>query len=434
MTIYTQNGVSEQYKIISVMRYSKSFLITLCTLSLLFIIVPNDGYSSREYYTVQTASFVTLEDARSHYESITIKLAEKHLDHLRIEKIGDYFSVRIGKFDDRLEAEKIFLSIKRQFPSAIMRKAYIKEERTKLRYSQKKPLRRINKQRNPDTGSVPDVSRSWVSVNPDTTDMSAAEHEKNGNRFLKAGDYFQAAEEFRMAIDKGLKHPVTYWKLSEALYELKFVEEAIIELEKAVALSPMNDVLKVELAKLYLVKDRREDARKQLTAAFAINPCSADLHYYLGENFLRMKEYEKAWYSARAAKGLGHRSENLIRKLALLSQEPESYQWDSDDALFIRQILVKDFETAGRIVKGIADGQLFEDIADAESMIPGKPIGGYMGRYDKSDLDPKISEALLSQKVFSEPVIVETERGFHIVQRVANFDVYLQSLLLAGSE
>ena len=415
------------------MQHTKSIVI-LCGLLFSLLMVPPYAYSSREYYTVQTASFVALEDARRHFQLITSKIAEKNLDHLRIEKIGDYFSVRIGKFEERSQADKYFLSIKQHFPSAILRKAYLKEERTKLRFSRTSPVKTHKNLKSTGTDSGSDISRSWVSVNPDTPEITAAEHEKNGVRFLKAGNYFKAAEEFRMAIDRGLKHPVTYWKLSEALYEIKFVDEAIIELEKAVALSPMNDVLKIELAKLYLVKDRPHDAREQLTAALRINPCSADLHYYLGENFLRMKEYDKAWYSARAAEGLGHKSKNLIRKLALLSEEPESYQWNSHDALFFRQILVKDFETASRIVKHIADDELFEDIADAESMVPGKPIGGYMGRYDKSDLHPKISEALLSQKAFAEPVIVETERGFHIVQRVANFDLYLESQLLAGSE
>jgi tetratricopeptide (TPR) repeat protein len=416
------------------MRHSKSILITYYLVFILLLLAPPYAHASQEFYTVQISSFITLEDARKYYDSVINKLREENLDHFRIEKIGDYFSVRIGKFEDRLRAENYFHSIKHHFPLSIMRKAYIKEARIKLLYSRKQPVKQHTVRAKPTVDSVPDISRSWVSINPDKSEISAAGHEKSGNMLLKAGDYFRAAEEFRIAIDKGLKHPVTYWKLSESLYEIKFVDEAIIALEKAVALSKMNDVLKIELAKLYLVKDRLEDARKQLTSTLRINPCSAGLHYYLGEVFLRMKEYDKAWYSATAAKGLGHTSENLTRKLAILSQEPESYPWDNENAFSIRQILVEDFETAGRILKLIADGELFENIADAESMIPGKPIGGYMGRYNKSDLHPKISIALHSQKVFAEPVIVETDSGFHIVQRVANFDVYLEDQLLAGSD
>jgi len=416
------------------MKHSKSILITFYLIFLLLLMVPHYAHASQEFYTVQTASYITLEDAKRQYDFIVKKVNEGNLDHLRIEKIGDYFSVRIGKFEDRLRAEKYLYFIKHYFSSSILRKAYIKQARIKLLYSQKQAVKQHNIHAKPAADSVPDISRSWISVNPDKTEVSAADHEKSGNMFLKAGDYFRAAEEFRMAIDKGLKHPVTYWKLSESLYEMKFVDEAIIELEKAVALSQMNDVLKIELAKLYLVKDRLEDARQQFTSTLRINPCSAGLHYYLGEIFLRMKEYDMAWYSATAAKGLGHKSENLIRKLYILSQEPASFPWDKEDALYIRQILVEDSETAGRILKLIADGELFEDIADAESMIPGKPIGGYMGRYNKSDLHPKISEALLSQKVFADPVIVKTESGFHIVQRVANFDFYFQDQILADSE
>jgi len=412
----------------------KLIAVILCTISILSTVEPMTVHSSEEFYTVQTASFAELDDARTYYESVVKTLSEGLLDHLRIEKIGNYYTVRIGKFQDVNRAEAFLHRIKKPFPASIMRRAYILNERIKLKYTPDRPAaeEKISVQTLMDPGR--DVSRVWISNKHKIPDPDAAEYEKSGNRSLKAGDYFKAAGEFRMAIDGGREHPVTYWKLAEALYELKFVDEAIVELEKAVTLSPVNDVLKIELAKLYLVKDRLDDARQQLAAALKINPCSADLHYYLGEVLLRMKEYRKAWYCAKAAQGLGYRSKNLIGKLSLISEEPGAYPWDENGSIHIRQILVQDYETAGVILKRISDGELFEDIADVESMIPGKPLGGYMGSYDKSELHPKILSALLSQSVFADPVIVETENGFHIVQRVANFDFFLDEEMLAGSE
>ena len=79
------------------MRSIKIIIAGIFGASILLMLLPFHAYSSREFYTVQTASFVTLDDARKHYDSIIRKIKGEKLDHLRIEKIGNYFSIRIGK-------------------------------------------------------------------------------------------------------------------------------------------------------------------------------------------------------------------------------------------------------------------------------------------------------------------------------------------------
>jgi hypothetical protein len=77
-------------------------------------------------------------------------LSREEIDYLRIEKIGKYYAVRLGKFEDRAHAERFHKTIKRDLNFSILMKAYIKDERImKLRShsplsdSTKPPIHRI---------------------------------------------------------------------------------------------------------------------------------------------------------------------------------------------------------------------------------------------------------------------------------------------------
>jgi len=85
--------------------------------------------------------------------------------------------------------------------------------------------------------------------------------------------------------------------------------------------------------------------------------------------------------------------------------------------LYLRQILVDTRAKAEDIINRIAKGELFKNIAFKESMGLNAYTGGYIGRVDPSNLHPVISDALLNNYESDDPFIVETERGFHILQR-----------------
>jgi hypothetical protein len=85
--------------------------------------------------------------------------------------------------------------------------------------------------------------------------------------------------------------------------------------------------------------------------------------------------------------------------------------------LYLRQILVDTRAKAKDIINRISKGELFKDIAFKESMGSNAYAGGYIGRVDPSNLHPVIADALLNNYESDDPVIVETERGFHILQR-----------------
>ena len=87
------------------------------------------------FYTIQAGSFNDMDSAWKLYDSIINKLNEKDLDYLRIEKVGEYYAVRIGKFWEQSHAKTFHDNIKSQLSTSRMMKAYIKKERLKMLHS-----------------------------------------------------------------------------------------------------------------------------------------------------------------------------------------------------------------------------------------------------------------------------------------------------------
>jgi tetratricopeptide (TPR) repeat protein len=386
---------------------------------------------------VQTGSFDSAEAAQKQFDSIVQGLNEKDLDNLRIEKIGEFYSVRLGKFKGYSFAEKLVKKIKPGFSNAFTIEAYIKDERIVRSYKRPSVVDDPGVKEEPlpvpVSGNAEEQVPDKISEKTEKGRLAAA-HEKKGDMHANNNSYILAIEEYRLAIKQGASFPDLHWKLALILYQAGFVEESVIDMEKAVALSPDTDGSRIELGKLYLAVGRLEMAKEQFFAALEINPGYASVYYYLGELFLRTGEYDMAWLSVNMAKRLGHTGQDLIRKLRALSKEPDLYpQKESGEYLYIRQILVDTYEKALDIVEQISEGELFEYVAIKESIGPNDERGGFMGRFKPSELHPGIAGKLLAEEVLADPVIIETENGFHIVQRIMPFDLNSWKKMLADS-
>ncbi len=252
--------------------------------------------------------------------------------------------------------------------------------------------------------------------------MSAINHVEKGNAYLIEDRPFAAIEEFKTAIQKGASDPVLFRNLAIVLYDLGFMDEAIVEMKKALDLSPYAISFQMELGVIFLAQSNLDKAKKQFLAVLDQNPGFADAYYYLGEIFLRTKDYDKAWMFAMMAQRLNHKGTTLIKKLGDVSDAPKIDPWIyTGDKLFIRQILVDTKERAEETVARIKRGELFEDVAtEIDKTL--SSVGGFLGHFSQSELHPKISKAISNSKIFSDPVIVQTELGFHIVQRIVPFD------------
>jgi len=89
----------------------------------------DDQYASRLVYTIQTGSFLEIERAQKQFDSVVQVLNAKEIDYLRIEKVGNYYTVRLGKFLDYASVEGVLQDIKPQISEAVILKAHIKNER-----------------------------------------------------------------------------------------------------------------------------------------------------------------------------------------------------------------------------------------------------------------------------------------------------------------
>jgi hypothetical protein len=94
-----------------------------------YIKTTNDYKNSKTIYTLQTGSFMKIKDAQEQYVSIMNGVNEKNLDYLRIEKIGKYYTLRLGKFENYASAKKFLQASIPQISKALILKAYVKNER-----------------------------------------------------------------------------------------------------------------------------------------------------------------------------------------------------------------------------------------------------------------------------------------------------------------
>ncbi len=256
----------------------------------------------------------------------------------------------------------------------------------------------------------------------DDAEMSVDSHLQRGDRYFMDKQLFSTVDEYEQAALKDPDNPDIFRKLSLLYYDLGFLDESVSSMEKAVSLSPHSETVRMDMGIAYLAKGRLEDAKRQFVAVITKSPGLANAYYYLGEIFYRTKEYDTAWLFAKRSRCLGHKGNGLFIRLERASEAPDvdPCAYDGDD-IYIRQILVDTESRAEEVIKKLAEGKLFEDVAEEADRNISLNVGGYLGKFSPSEIDPRIARALAGHEVFSAPVIVETELGFHIIQRIAPF-------------
>ncbi|NOZ69586.1 MAG: PEGA domain-containing protein [Deferribacteres bacterium] len=83
----------------------------------------------QKIYTIQAGSFTKAGYARKQFDYIAQKLNEKELAYLRIEKVGEFYSVRLGRFKDYRTARRFLQAIKTRLPGVIIVRSYIRPDR-----------------------------------------------------------------------------------------------------------------------------------------------------------------------------------------------------------------------------------------------------------------------------------------------------------------
>ncbi|HDZ62833.1 MAG TPA: hypothetical protein ENH40_06800, partial [Nitrospirae bacterium] len=100
-------------------------------LSVLIVLFITPAFSDavESFYTVQAGSHADMKAAEEQFNYLAQSLKGKDLEYLRLEKIGRYHSVRVGKFDTRAPAEALLARNRSHFETSAIMKAYYLEDR-----------------------------------------------------------------------------------------------------------------------------------------------------------------------------------------------------------------------------------------------------------------------------------------------------------------
>jgi tetratricopeptide (TPR) repeat protein len=250
-------------------------------------------------YTFQMGSFNRIEDAGKLFEATAKVLREKETDHLRIEKIGRFYTVRLGKFTKRYEAEKFFQPIKDRIADSLLMEAYYREERIQKSYhlntaslsqTEEKPLTRpASVVRSPQ-----DAEKEENKVTEKVQATPAEEHVMTISRMVKENKYKEALEFIQPKLAEHPDAAEMHGWYGSILLKMGQPEEAIQYLRKAARLSPDVSDYHNGIGYCLFYLNNYHDAVSAFSNAVSINPSYVDALAGLGVSYSKLGQKEKA--------------------------------------------------------------------------------------------------------------------------------------------
>lgn len=86
----------------------------------------------REYYTIQVGSYSHESGAKNMYRTLKTQLPKRIHDLLRVERVGQYYALRIGDFRGRASTAAITAILEERKKDWVLRHAPIKAERLRI--------------------------------------------------------------------------------------------------------------------------------------------------------------------------------------------------------------------------------------------------------------------------------------------------------------
>ena len=267
--------------------------VTIC---MFLLVLPLNVYSSELFHTIQTSSFSSVKDAQKQFDSIVNKLDETQLDNLRIEKIGKYYSVRLGKYMDYKSAESFFSTVKPKLPNAAVMKAYIKKKRIVKLYSDSAYIDIEHSENKPSTVAVPDTVQSQTTRKLDEkeTVITMNESLKNIEALVGNNDYAAALDITTSKITEQPEHPAINAWHGMVLLKMDKASESLQYLEKATELSPDAPDYHNGLGYSYFFLNRYKEAIDEFNKAISLDPGHFDAFTGLGIAYAKNNNTEEA--------------------------------------------------------------------------------------------------------------------------------------------
>jgi len=280
---------------------SSGSTVIICLMLFVFIsVLPLSSYAVESIYTIQAGSFKNLSPARRQFNSIIQGLNEKELDSLRIEKIGKYYSVRLGKFKDKTSSKRLLSAIKPHVPEAVVMKAYFKKERIVELYKGSLTTGEQKVQDKPLSTTGPDkikplvTKKAFKSAGKKRKPGSLDDRIKIISNLVDKKDYKRALEEIRADIAVWREsHELNGW-YGAVLLKMKRPSEAIKYFQKAIKLSPGVSDYHNGGGYCLSFLNRFNEAIDEFNKAVALDPANIDAFTGLGIAYVKTGKKNKA--------------------------------------------------------------------------------------------------------------------------------------------
>ena len=271
------------------LRRSGACLSAACLLVLnLFLLVLSYGYAaSGTIFTIQAGSFGNRPDAIRQFDFLQGKLSEQGREYLRVEKIGKFHAVRLGKFDNRREAEEFLNANKSVLSGAIVMDAYFIPARIEKLYKGPSPAAE-----GVDEGDTPAAAGGETGVMIPPT---VGEQIRMISGLFEKHDYESALRVAKAAVAERPDDPELNAWYGTILMKMNRHEEAMRYFRKASELLP--DVPREEQIRMIsdmLEKHDYENALRLAKAAVTGRPDDPELNAWYGSVLLKMDYPDKA--------------------------------------------------------------------------------------------------------------------------------------------
>lgn len=187
--------------------------------------------TSEMFYTVQIGNFLKLNDAKRDFDALKGALSPSDRKFLRVERIGRYYSVRVGLFKTFTEARN-FLKKNETLLSGVIMQSYLKRKDIVLIVEDEDRIKTTK-----DSLSKKTSSESETQDNEEKKRALDSLIESADN-YLNTAEYGKAAEILRKGISQWPDNPDLYALYGETLLYLGYPEKALHEYRKAAKISP----------------------------------------------------------------------------------------------------------------------------------------------------------------------------------------------------
>jgi tetratricopeptide (TPR) repeat protein len=260
----------------------------------------SDSHAVQSIYTIQAGSFESDTDADKQYDLIAGRLKKEDLQYLRIERIGKFYAVRIGKFNDRPEAEKFLLSNNPGLPGAIIMSAYYMEERIEKLYEIPSSEEEQPPAIKPLTTEVHETEK------PGTMEEDALKYDKEISAatvdqqidkisaMVDTRDYQAALELTESGMKSWPEEPKLIGWYGAVLIKMNLPDKAIIYFRKAAALSPEVPDYHSGIGYCLFFLGKFNEAINEFDKTLVLDPEHVDALAGLGVAYIKTGKKDKA--------------------------------------------------------------------------------------------------------------------------------------------